>query len=97
MILKLLWNIVKVKMENCHFEIVTMKIVDRLIVKHINIQLNTPNKKVERILISLPTLVRFAANTILTTYMSFLEKGITYPIQIVTLAKNHMSIKTLCM
>ena len=55
-----------------------MKTVDRLIVEHIIIQLNTPNREVERILMNSPTLLNFAANTILTRNMSFLflEKGI---------------------
>ena len=54
-----------------------MKIFIRLIVKHINMQLNTPNRKVERILMNSPTLVKFAANITFTKNMSFLENGIT--------------------
>ena len=66
-----------------------MKTVDRLIVEHIIIQLNTPNREVERILMNSPTLLNFAANTILTRNMSFLflEKGITH------FRKNHTMIK----
>ena len=68
-----------------------MKTVDRLIVEHIIIQLNTPNREVERILMNSPTLLNFAANTILTRNMSFLflEKGITH------FRKNHTMIKKL--
>ena len=64
-------------MENWDFEIVAMKIVDRLIAKHINMQLNTPNRTVERILMNSSTLVKFAANITFTKNMTFLENGIT--------------------
>ena len=64
-------------MGNWDFEIVAMKIVDRLIAKHINMQLNTPNRKVERILMNSSTLVKFAANITFTKNMTFLENGIT--------------------
>lgn len=84
-------------MKNCDFEIVVKKIVDHSIVRHINRKLNTSNRKVEGTLIKSPRLVKFAANIVLTTNMSFLEKAITYLIQNGALAKSHTTIKTRCM
>ena len=84
-------------MKNCDFEIVVKKIVDHSIVRHINRKLNTSNRKVEGTLIKSPTLVKFAANIVLTTNMSFLEKAITYLTQNDALAKSHTTIKTRCM